>query len=357
MTEEKTPDALAGRLFGAVLGTIDMLTVYLGDRLGYYKVLVETGPVTSTELAHRAGTQERYAREWLEQQAITGILDVDDVAAPAGERRYSIPPGHGEALTDELSLAYVAPFGRLITAAAVQLPGILEAHRTGGGVSWDQYGNDMREAQAQGNRPFFAEYLGSTWFPSVPEIHDVLEGGARVAEIGPGFGWSSIAVAAAYPGVTIDGYDVDAPSVVAANANAAEHGLSDRVRFHVVDASAPPADDTYDMVMGFEFVHDLPYPVEVLATMRRLAGESGLVVVMDEKVAEDFGAIGDDVERLMYGFSNLVCLPDGMSHPGSAGTGTVMRPAVLERYARDAGFGGVEVLPIETDLWRFYRLI
>jgi hypothetical protein len=91
--------------------------------------------------------------------------------------------------------------------------------------------------------------------------------------------------------------------------------------------------------------------------MRHLAGESGMVVVMDEKVAESFGAIGDDVERLMYGFSILVCLPDGMSHPDSAGTGTVMRPSTLRAYARAAGFEDIEILPIETDLWRFYRLL
>jgi hypothetical protein len=352
-----TADELTGRLFDAVLGTLDVFSVYIGDRLGYYRALSEMGPSTSVELASRAGTVERYTREWLEQQTITGILDVDDVDAPSDERRYSIAPGHTESLTSNLSLAYVSPFARLVSSAGMQLAALVEAHRRGGGVSWDAFGDDMREAQADGNRPFFAKHLGNEWFPSVPEIHSLLDGGARVAEIGPGFGWSSIAVAKAYPEVTIDGYDIDGPSVAAANENALEHGVADRVKFHHVDASTEPSEHTYDLVMGFEFIHDLPYPVEVLTTMRHLAGESGMVVVMDEKVAESFGAIGDDVERLMYGFSILVCLPDGMSHPDSAGTGTVMRPSTLRAYARAAGFEDIEILPIETDLWRFYRLL
>jgi hypothetical protein len=79
-------------------------------------------------------------------------------------------------------------------------------------------------------------------------------------------------------------------------------------------------------------------------------------MVMDERVAESFSAPADEIERLMYGWSTLVCLPDGMAHPDSVGTGTVMRPAMLERYARAAGFGGVEILPVEHDFWRFYRL-
>jgi hypothetical protein len=141
-----------------------------------------------------------------------------------------------------------------------------------------------------------------------------------------------------------------------ANRNAQDHGVADRVRFHLVDASEPPTDENYDLVTAFECIHDVPYPVEVLSTMRRLAGEDGLVVVMDERVAESFGAVGDDVERFMYGFSNLVCLLDGLSHEGSAGTGTVMRPNLLGEYAVRAGFERLEILPIQADFWRFYRL-
>ena len=91
--------------------------------------------------------------------------------------------------------------------------------------------------------------------------------------------------------------------------------------------------------------------------MRERLAEDGTVIVVDERVAERFIAPGDELERLYYGFSVLCCLPAGMAESPSAATGTVMRPATLRRYAREAGFQDIEVLPIEHDLFRLYRLI
>lgn len=348
-------ETLGDRLFSAALGTIDVQTVYLGDRLGYYRQLAEHGPMTPSELAARAGTVERYTREWLEQQATTGLLVVTAPADPAGERRFALPPEHAATFTDEESLEFFPPFARMLVAAAVQLPAVLAAHRTGGGVSWDQFGDEMRWAQGDMNRPFFVGPLGSEWFPAVPEIHDRLRAGGRVADVGCGHGWASIGLARAYPGIRVDGYDVDGPSVDAATEHAAAAGLADRVRFVLSDLADVPGTG-YDVVTAFECIHDMPDPVTVLTSMRAMAAPGGVVVVMDEKVAPEFGAIGDGVERVMYGFSNLVCLPDSMAHQGSVATGTVIRESVMRGYAERAGFEKVEVLPIEADLWRCYRL-
>jgi len=128
------------------------------------------------------------------------------------------------------------------------------------------------------------------------------------------------------------------------------------VSFHSGDAARMPEAE-YEAVFAFECVHDMPRPVEVLTAVRRALVPGGSVIVMDEAVAESFTAPGDELNRLMYGFSLLVCLPDGMSDQPSAGTGTVMRPNTLRVYAQDAGFADVEVLPIEDfGFWRFYRL-
>ena len=104
-----SPDALGEKVFASILGTLDVFAIYVGDRLGYYRQLADHGAMSSTELAERAGTVERYAREWLELQAVAGYLEVHD-----GEpRRFAIPAGHAEALTDHLSLGYVAPLARI----------------------------------------------------------------------------------------------------------------------------------------------------------------------------------------------------------------------------------------------------
>ncbi|TMR13506.1 methyltransferase domain-containing protein [Nonomuraea turkmeniaca] len=346
-----TTDEFAERLFQASLGTIEVLSVHLGDRMGWYRALAAHGPADPGELVTRAGGHERYAREWLEQQAAYGILEV----APDG--RFVLPKAAAEVLTNEASLAYLAPLARMLAGAAVQLPALLEAYRSGGGVGWAQFGADVRESQADMNRPWFEHALPGA-LAGVPDLDAVLRRpGARIADVGCGGGWSSIALARAYPEARVEGVDIDAPSIELAERNAAASGLGERVSFRRGDA-ALLGDGRYDAVFAFECVHDMPRPVDTLAAARRAVVPSGAVVIMDEAVGESFSAPADDVDRLMYGFSLLICLPDGMSDQPSAGTGTVMRPDTLRRYAREAGFGDIEVLPIEDfGFWRFYRLL
>jgi SAM-dependent methyltransferase len=353
--EDTSTETFAARVFDASLAFMDTLAICIGDQLGWYDALAAHGPMTSDDLAAATSTDARYAREWLEQQTATGIVIVDDASLPASERRHALPQGHAEVLTDRDSLAYLAPLARVIAGAGEQLGALLDAYRTGGGVGWSQYGDRVRTGQADMNRPFFMSELGGTWFPAIGDLHARLRAGGRVADIGCGEGWSAIGIAKAYPDVHVDGYDVDEPSITAARRHAEQAGVADRVRFHCVDVATVDTGG-YDLVVAFECVHDLPHPVEVLGSMRRMAGDDGQVIVMDERVGERFTGRGDDVERLMYGFSILLCLPDGRSHDPSAATGTVMRPDTLRGYARQAGFSEVEILPIDNDLWRFYRL-
>jgi protein-L-isoaspartate O-methyltransferase len=348
-------DALAERVFGSLIGTAEIFTIYLGDRLGLYAALAD-GPATPAELAERAGIAERYAREWLEQQTVAGFIDVDDIGASAAERRYSMSPEHAKVFLHRDELTFMPPFGRIFVAAAQKMPALMQAYRDGGGVNWRDFGPDMSEGQEYGNRPAFLASMAGWIRDGLPETHEALASGARVADVGCGGGWSSIAIAKAYPAVTIDGFDLDEPAVERARRSADLEGVADRVRFHAIDPAEMDHGAGYDLVCAFECIHDMPQPVPVLSAMRTMAGDGGTVMVMDENVAPEFGAIGDDTERLMYGFSTLVCLPDGMSHPDSVGTGTVMRPTVLEGYAREAGFDRIEILPIDGGLWRFYRL-
>jgi 2-polyprenyl-3-methyl-5-hydroxy-6-metoxy-1,4-benzoquinol methylase len=236
------------------------------------------------------------------------------------------------------------------------VPRLAEVYRSGGGLSWAEMGPEAREGQAAANRPFFVGPLVSEVFPALPEIDGVLRAGGRVADIGCGFGWSSIGMASGYPTARVDGIDVDVPSLEQAGRNAVAAGVADRVRFTAADAGGLGAAGEYDLVTAFECVHDLPDPVAVLSTMRALARPDGIVLVVDEKVAESFTAPGDELERLMYGYSLTCCLPDAMSAQPSAATGTVMRPSTLAGYARAAGFSQVEVLSVDHDFFRFYRL-
>lgn len=354
-TEEmasKTAEDFAEDLFQSALGTIQVMSIYLGDRLGWYRALAEGGPASARELVERGGGNERYAQEWLEQQAAYGLLEVSEGV----ERRFILSDAAAEVLTDTSSLNYLAPLARMLSASAIQLPKLADAFRNGGGVNWADFGDDARESQADMNRPWFEHALPGA-LEGVDEVHKVLSRpGARIADIGYGFGWSSIALAKAYPQATVHGFDIDGPSAAAAAKNAEEAGVGDRVTFSADDGAA--IDDTcFDAIFAFECIHDMSHPVEVLTAARRALKSDGVMVVMDEAVGESFSAPADDTEKLMYGFSILLCLPDGLSHDHSVGTGTVMRPETLKRYARQAGFRDVSILPIDDfGFWRFYRL-
>jgi 2-polyprenyl-3-methyl-5-hydroxy-6-metoxy-1,4-benzoquinol methylase len=359
LSDEERTGALVGRLFEAALGTADIAAAYVGDRLGLYRVLADRGPSTVSELASNGGIAERYAREWLEQQAVTGILEVDDPGKPEAERRYALPAAHAAALIDLDSLFSISPLVRAMIPAIQALPALMEAYRTGGGVPWSSFGSDMIESQGDFNRPWILNLLGSTYLPSIPDVHARLQADppAQVADVACGVGWAAIAIARTYPKVTVDGFDPDEQSIEIARRLAKEAGVDDRVRFHVRGGEDLATVGPYDLAIVIESVHDMARPVEVLAGIRQSLAPGGTLVVADERAGEQFTAPGNEVERLLYGFSLLVCLPAGLSEQPSAGTGTVIRPATLRRYATEAGFSEVEVLEqIEHDFLRFYRL-
>lgn len=354
-----TQEALVERLFGSLVGAMDVLHVYVGDQLGLYRALAVAGPLTSGDLAKRCDIAERYAREWLEHQAVAGVLTVDDPAAEADQRRYDLPPEHAEVLLDADSLSYLAPVGQLLASVAGALPRVLEAFRTGGGVAYEAYGRDLRQGIARLNRPMFLRLLADEWFPRVPGLVERLTArpAARVADVGCGSGWSSIAIARGFPDVHVTGLDLDAASVTDARRNVEEAGLADRVTIEVQDAADPSLAGAFDLVCAFETIHDMTDPVGALRAMRSLRAPGGFVLVADERVADRFSIEVDDVERFQWGFSALHCLPTALTAPPAAGTGTIMRTPTFRRYAADAGFAEVQVLPIEHDFWRFYLLV
>lgn len=334
---------------------LELFTVYLGERLGLYRALATDGPATSAELAARTGTDERYVREWLEHHAASGLVEVDGPAADSLTRRYRLPSAHAPVLADSDDVRYRAFNGVEIARAGRGLPQLVEAFRTGGappGLPW------APEGRADYNRSAFLNLLGTRWLPAITDVDRRLraEPPARVADLACGTGWSSIAMARAYPLVNVDGCDLDADAIAAARRNAEQAGLSARVTFTVTDATGGGWSGRYDLVTIFEGLHDMSRPADALRIARGMLRQSGSVIIADELVEDEFTAPASELERYHYGWSVLACLPGAMSDPSTAATGAVMRPAILRRYAREAGFADVEVLPLKTDTWRFYRL-
>ena len=352
---EDATAALTARLRRDMVGALELFTIYLGERLGLYRALAADGPATSAELAGRTGTAERYVREWLEHHAASGLLEVDDPAAGPLERRYRLPAAYAPVLADPDDIRYRAFNGVEIVRAGRQMAQLVEAFRTGGAppaLPW------APEGRAEFNRAEFLNLLGTQWLPGIPDVDRRLRGEppARVADLACGTGWSSIAMAQAYPLVRVDGFDLDPDAVAAARRHAEQAGVSGRTTFAVTDASGPDWSGRYDLVTIFEALHDMSRPADALRAARGMLTPSGSVIIADELVEDEFTAPAPELERFHYGWSVVACLPAAMGDPQTSATGAVMRPATLRRYARQAGFAGVEILPLETDSWRFYRL-
>ncbi len=352
---EPTAAELTEKLLADAVTTMETLNVYLGVRLGLYRALAG-GALDARELADAAGIHRRYAREWLEQQAVADVLRVVEDDADPYARTFVLPEAQREMLLAEDSPYFLGTLAGFVASVAQAVPDVVTAFRTGGGVPYEAYGEDTRHGIGGMNRPMFQSQL-TGWIATLPDVDARMRGGtARVLDLGCGSGWSSIALAEAFPHVRVHGVDLDEASVQEAERHAADRGLAERVTFERADAAQLDAPERYDLVCVFEALHDMGNPVAVLDGVRGLLAPGGAVLVGDERVAERFTAPGDLVERLNYAFSVLHCLPATRAEGSVVEAGTVLRPDTVRAYAHEAGYASCTELPVEHDLWRFYRL-
>jgi 2-polyprenyl-3-methyl-5-hydroxy-6-metoxy-1,4-benzoquinol methylase len=242
----------------------------------------------------------------------------------------------------------------LVVGVANALDDVLVAYRDGGGVPYARYGADFRSGQGAINRPAFAGALSGDWLPALRGVPEKLANGGRVADIGCGQGFAAIGVAQAFPQAEVWGFDSDSASIEDARRHAAEAGAD--VRFEAADATALAAHGPFDLIMLLEVLHDLSRPVEVLAAAREALADDGVLFVADEAVAPAFTAPGDDLERMMYGWSISHCLPTSMAEQPSAAIGTVIREDQVRALAGEAGLTRFDVLDVDGGFFRLYDL-
>jgi 2-polyprenyl-3-methyl-5-hydroxy-6-metoxy-1,4-benzoquinol methylase len=348
-------EALTARLLQSTVQALELFGVYLGKELGLYAALRSGRALTPGELAARTGIAPRYAREWLEQQAVAGFLVVAGSAAAPDERQYRLPAEHVNVLVTEDHPSHLAPLAQMVAGIGGALEHVLAAYRSGAGVPYPRFGEAFRTGQAGINRPAFTSDLVERWLPAAPDIHERLRSSPlRVADVGCGSGWSTIAIARAFPLAEVVGYDADEASVMDARRHAeAQHVAT---RFEIRDAAAIGEAGPFDLILVLEALHDMSHPAQALRSLRHALAPGGAVLVADEKVADQFHAPGDEIERLMYGWSIVHCLPVAMSESPSEAIGTVIRTDTVRALARAAGFERLEVLPVNAGFFRLYRL-
>jgi 2-polyprenyl-3-methyl-5-hydroxy-6-metoxy-1,4-benzoquinol methylase len=356
------PDALMeliGRVIADAGGALILPLAMLGDRLGLFSALASGGPATSAELAERTGLTERYLREWLLAMAAAGYVTYEDVGGgadggrSAASARYRLSPEQAEAFTNPESPGYVAGAFQNLTAATRVLDRLTEAFRTGAGIAWHEQHEDMFEGTERFFRPGYLANLASSWIPSLGGAEKRLADGARVADVGCGFGASTIIMAQAYPNSTFEGVDYHRPSIDAARGRAAAAGVAERVTFRV--AGAADLSGSYDLITFFDCLHDMPDPAGALRAARAATADGGGVMLVEpmgwDSVEEAINPLG----KLMAAASTLICLPSGLSAAPAYGLGNQAGPARTCELARDAGFSEARIAAA-TDFNLVYEL-
>ena len=327
------------------------LVLYLGHKLNLFKSLHEKGPVTPEELANRTNYSERYLREWLECMTVNGYLEYDPPT-----KRFTLPEEHAVVFCDQTNIAYTIPFVYWIPSFASVINKLIKAFQTGEGVPYSDYGSNLIVAQGEGNRPMFENDVVK-WIASIPDLQEKLQSdGGHVLDVGCGDGWASISIAKNFPLVKIDGVDPDNNSIENARRNISEADLSDRISLYPLTIENFVIDGKYDLVMTFESIHDMPYPIESLRKIKEMLSSRGVVLVADVKMNEKLEEKNDFAGKLYYNFSVLLCLPQSMAYSNSAATGAAMTPSTFKRYAKEAGFSKIDILPIDHFIWKFYML-
>jgi SAM-dependent methyltransferase len=356
------PDALMeliGRVIGDAGGALILPLALLGDRLGLYTALASGGPATSAELADRTGLTERYLREWLLAMVAAGYVTYEDsdagrsVDRSAASARYRLSPEQAEAFTNPDSPGYVAGAFQNLTAATRVLDRLTEAFRTGAGIAWHEQHEDMFEGTERFFRPGYLANLTSSWIPSVTGAEKKLADGARVADVGCGFGASTIIMAQAYTNSTFEGVDYHQPSIDAARGRAAAAGVTERVTFRV--AGTADLSGSYDLITFFDCLHDLPDPAGALRAARAATADGGGVMLVEPMSWDSVEECRNPLGKLLAAASTLICLPSGLSAAPAYGLGNQAGPARTFELARDAGFSDARIAAA-TDFNLVYEL-
>lgn len=356
------PDALM-ELIGQVIadagGALILPLALLGDRLGLFSALAGGAPATAAQLAERTGLAERYLREWLLAMAAAGYVSYDGSQAGAnGDRsaasaRYRLSPEQTQAFTNPDSPGYVAGLFQNLTAATRALDRLTEAFRSGAGIAWHEQHEDMFEGTERFFRPGYLANLTSSWIPSLAGADKRLTDGARVADVGCGFGASTIIMAQAYPNSRFEGVDYHQPSIDTARGRAAAAGVTERVTFRV--AGAAELSGSYDLIAFFDCLHDMPDPAGALRAARAATAAGGSVMLVEPMSWDSVEECLNPLGKLLAAASTFICLPSGLSGAPAYGLGNQAGPAKTRDLAREAGFSEARVAA-STDFNLVYEL-
>ncbi len=333
MDEDKL-SLFALSVWGYKQGEVVSLMIHVGDELGLYRSMRGAGRLGAEELASRTGLSARWVLEWLRCMGAAGLLETTDGDA------FELSEEGAEVLANETSSVWFAA-GAFLGASTPPgvLPRLLDAFRTGRGLSYDDLGPSVAHGIERMLAPWTRLVLVPRILPALDGVEARLRSGANVVDVGCGAGVALVSMASEFPSSRFEGYDPSVHAIERATQAVRDKGLTN-VELHCAPAAELPSRPTYDLVLTLDCLHDMPHPDGAAAAIRRCIREDGTWLVKDIRTAERWADnLKNPVLALMYGTSVSTCMSSALSEPGGAGLGTLgLTPERLERLCRDAGF-------------------
>lgn len=323
-------DAFLGKMLGDLGAIASGAGVLLGDHLGFFKTLQESGKMTAAELAAKTGTQERLVREWLCGQAAAGYLDHDEKAD-----RFYLNPEQEQVFANEASPTYMAGAFEVLSALWLDEDKVGDAFRSGKGVGWHEHSACLFRGTERFFRPGYNAHLVDEWLPSLEGVVEKLKAGAAAADVGCGHGASTILMARAFPKSRFYGFDYHAPSIERAREAASRSGV-ENATFEVATAKGYPG--KYDLVSFFDCLHDMGDPTGAAAHVRQSLAPDGTWMIVEPFALDNAVGNFNPVGRVYYAASTFVCTPASLSQEVGLGLGAQAGEAKLREVVTAGGF-------------------
>ncbi|MGH9728391.1 MAG: methyltransferase domain-containing protein [Candidatus Acidiferrales bacterium] len=340
---------MAFRVIGDTGGAFTVALGYIGDRLGLFKAMAGAGPLNSAELAKKTQLNERYVREWLRAMVASEYVDYD----PATEK-YSMTEEQAFVLANEDSPLFVGGVFHFSAPSIRNVDRIAEAFKKGGGIPYNEIGDEIPHAIERLFRPGYLNFLAKDWLGAVPGLVARLEKGASIADLGCGRGQSSVAMGKGYPKSKVLGIDYHEPSIESARKLAAKQGLTN-VEFLQAGAHEIPKGRKFDLICSFDCIHDMVDPKATLQAIRSALADDGVYVWSEPNASAHAHENRNPVGKMFHAISPLHCMTVSLAYNG-AGLGTVIGEEGARALAKEAGFSRFEKLPIQHPLNQFFAL-
>lgn len=325
-------EAAIGRFLNDVGAVLTASSVLVGDRLGLYKALAANGAQTAGELAVLTGTHERYVREWLANQAAAGYVAYDAVT-----HRFELPPEHVLLLADDASEFNMCGLFQMGQPLFADESKIAAAFKSGKGVGWHEHDARLYAATDRIFRNGYAAHLIADWIPALEGVDAKLRTGALVADVGCGYGSSTVLMAKGYPMSQFVGYDYHEPSIAAAREAARNAGVEERVRFTVATAETTP-EDAFDLICCFDCVHDMGDPAGVLTRLRAALKPNGTLMIVEPFAGDTLESNLNPIGRIYYAASTMLCTPSALAQSAGPALGAQAGEAKTREIVGQAGF-------------------